>query len=567
MRLYLLTPKLSYFKSKYFMNTEQLLMLFAVIERAALLFMALYSLTYIRLFKKIFTKKNRNTTELTALTLLFTFFAIFSTYTGVNVDGSLVNVRITSIVAGGILFGPWIGIPVGVISGVHRYLIDLNGPSSIPCLITSVIAGIIASWIHLNANQSNYAKYGLAAAASCEILTMLLIITLNDDKARVTSIVETITLPMVLGSICVTLIIKWLQDIESEKNKIAAYQAKQALKVANQTLPYARKNTPESLKKVCEIIRSETLADAVAITDTKDVQVYVGHGEELFSKNHMQISLMTQRAIKNNNIIESNDIREHTFRSLMIIPLTENGKVTGTLKIFFKKPHQITLALHEMAIGLSLLISTQLEVAKIEQLKAMANEAEFDALQNKINPHFLFNTLNAISTLIRINPDNARNLIGKLAGFMRFNLDNTEEMIPIEAELKQVDNYVSIEKARFGSKLNVRFDVEDVHVSVPPLIIQPLVENAISHGIAPKGKTGIVHIMIKEEGNNVRITVKDDGVGIPNAIIQKVQDGTIESSHIGLSNVHQRIKLLYGEGLDIKHLNPGSEFSFVIPIR
>ena len=145
------------------MNTEQLLMLFAVIERAALLFMALYSLTYIRLFKKIFTTKNRNTTELTALTLLFTFFAIFSTYTGVNVDGSLVNVRITSIVAGGILFGPWIGIPVGVISGVHRYLIDLNGPSSIPCLITSVIAGIIASWIHLNANQSNYAKYGLAA--------------------------------------------------------------------------------------------------------------------------------------------------------------------------------------------------------------------------------------------------------------------------------------------------------------------------------------------------------------------------------------------------------------------
>ncbi|MPW36373.1 LytS/YhcK type 5TM receptor domain-containing protein [Vibrio sp. B1Z05] len=537
------------------MYIEQLMMLLAVVERASLLLMALYFLTHTQIFQAIITKQSRSSMELTILTLFFTLFAIFSTYTGVNVEGSLVNVRIISIVSGGILFGPWVGIPVGLISGVHRYLIDLNGPSSIPCLITSVTAGLLASWVHIRANYAHYAKYGVLVAAICEVMTMGLILILNDDKVLAYSIVHAIALPMIIGALCVSLIIKWLQDTESEKDKVAAYQAKQALKVANQTLPFIRQNTGDALKKVCDIIRAETYADAVAITDTKDVQVYVGYGEEQFYNHHTQVSLMTLKAIQNNTIIESNDIREHAFRSLMIIPLSENGQVTGTLKIFFSKPHQITLSLHEMAIGLSQLISTQLEVAKVEQLKVMANEAEFGALQNKINPHFLFNTLNAISTLIRIEPDRARDLVGKLAGFMRFNLENVAEMIPLEAELQQVDDYVSIEKARFGTKLTVQFDIDDVAVSVPPLIIQPLVENAIGHGIVPKGSGGTVSISVKQQDDRVKITVCDDGVGIPQTVIDGVQAGTLDSKRIGLNNVHQRIKLLYGQGLDIQRLN------------
>ncbi|GAD89208.1 putative two-component histidine kinase [Vibrio halioticoli NBRC 102217] len=563
------------------MYIEQLMMLLAVVERASLLLMALYFLTHTQIFQAIITKQSRSSMELTILTLFFTLFAIFSTYTGVNVEGSLVNVRIISIVSGGILFGPWVGIPVGLISGVHRYLIDLNGPSSIPCLITSVTAGLLASWVHIRANYAHYAKYGVLVAAICEVMTMGLILILNDDKVLAYSIVHAIALPMIIGALCVSLIIKWLQDTESEKDKVAAYQAKQALKVANQTLPFIRQNTVDALKKVCDIIRAETYADAVAITDTKDVQVYVGYGEEQFYNHHTQVSLMTLKAIQNNTIIESNDIREHAFRSLMIIPLSENGQVTGTLKIFFSKPHQITLSLHEMAIGLSQLISTQLEVAKVEQLKVMANEAEFGALQNKINPHFLFNTLNAISTLIRIEPDRARDLVGKLAGFMRFNLENVAEMIPLEAELQQVDDYVSIEKARFGTKLTVLFDIDDVTASVPPLIIQPLVENAIGHGIVPKGSGGTVSISVKQHDDRVKITVCDDGVGIPQTVIDGVQAGTLDSKRIGLNNVHQRIKLLYGQGLDIQRLNSlfqdqelqnpetpvsGTQISFTIPL-
>ncbi|MFA0079812.1 LytS/YhcK type 5TM receptor domain-containing protein [Vibrio artabrorum] len=547
------------------MLSNQLMMLLAMVERASLLLMALYFLTHMKVFQTLIAKQSRNTLERTILTLFFTAFAIFSTYTGVHVEGSLVNVRIISIVSGGVLFGPWVGIPVGLISGIHRYLIDLNGPSSIPCLISSVLAGILASWVYLRANYANYAKYGFLVAAGCEVLTMILIIGLSQDKALSYSIVDAIGLPMILGSVCVILIIKWLQDMESEKDKVAAYQAKQALKVANQTLPYIRKSSNDALKQVCTIIKRECNADAVAITDTRDVQVYVGYGEQQYSSHHNQVSLMTKTAIENGTIIKSNNIQEHTFRSLMIIPLFENSNVTGTLKIFFNKPHQITLALHEMAIGLSQLISTQLEVAKVEKLKIMANEAEFGALQNKINPHFLFNTLNAISTLIRIEPDKARDLIGKLAGFMRFNLENVDEMIPLEKALQQVKDYVAIEKARFGDKLSVQFDVDTVDTSIPPLLIQPLVENAIGHGIIPNGRSGTVCIRVRQQLKGIEITICDDGVGIPNTVIEQIYSGTIESKRIGLNNVHQRIQLLYGKGLEIERLTPGTRISFVIP--
>ncbi|WP_261875198.1 LytS/YhcK type 5TM receptor domain-containing protein [Vibrio rarus] len=543
------------------------MMLLAMVERAALLLMALYFLTHMKVFQTIIAKQSRSTLKLTVLALFFTFFAIFNTYTGVYVEGSLVNARVISIVSGGVLFGPWVGITAGIISGVHRYLIDINGPSSIPCLITSVLAGLFASWVHLRANYANYAKYGVLIAASCELLTMILIVELNQDHSLAMSIVHSIALPMIIGSVCVSLIIKWLQEMESEKDKIAAYQAKQALKVANQTLPYIRKNSNEALQHVCEIIKNECGADAVAITDTRDVKVYVGYGEEQFNNHHMQVSLMTLKAIDNAEIIESNDIQQHMFRSLMIIPLSEDKKVTGTLKIYFKKPHQITLSLHEMAIGLSQLISTQLEVAKVDTLKAMANEAEFGALQNKINPHFLFNTLNAISTLIRIEPTKARDLVGKLADFMRFNLENVDEMIPLTTELEQVNDYVAIEKARFADKLNVTFDIDPVNAFVPPLIIQPLVENAIGHGINPKGCKGTVTISVKQQQNRITISVADDGVGIPVSVIERINAGTIESKRIGLNNVHQRIKLLYGKGLLIERLEPGTHISFTIPME
>ncbi|MFT6927164.1 MAG: two-component system LytT family sensor kinase [Psychromonas sp.] len=544
------------------MYLEQFTLLLAVFERAALMLMALFLLTRTHLFQQIVIKHRRTPKETALILMLFVCFAVFSTYTGVEVYGSVVNVRIISIICGGILFGPWVGIASGLISGIHRYWIDIDGPTSLACLITSILAGLLATWIHQNCDKKNYAKYGIAAGMLCEALTMLLILLLNEDLQSALSIVKQISMPMITGTVCIGLIIILVQDVDDEKDKIAALQAKQALKIANKTLPHFRKNDRDSLVKVCSIIRQETNADAVAITDTNDVEAYVGMGEENYLDSHHQISEMTQQAVNLGKQIICNNLNVHHFHSLLIIPLWENRKVTGTLKIFYCQPHQISHALREMAIGLSHLISTQIEVSKIEQLKIMTSKAEFSALQNKINPHFLFNALNAISTLIRIKPVQARQLIANLADYLRFNLEKGDELIDIQEEIHQVQDYVAIEQARFGKKLTVLFDIDPVHIKIPSLLIQPLVENAIQHGIVPARTPGTVTISVKQQEAKVKITISDTGVGIEPDVVKRIYEGSLGSNHIGMTNVHQRISLLYGAGLDIKRRDSGTEVSF-----
>ena len=173
-----------------------------------------------------------------------------------------------------------------------------------------------------------------------------------------------------------------------------------------------------------------------------------------------------------------------------MVPLWEKGEVTGALKIYYCHAHQITNTLKVMAVGLSQIISTQMEVSRIEHLRQMADKAEMRALQSKINPHFLFNALNAISSSIRLNPDTARQLIINLSRYLRYNTELNDELIDIRKELHQIQDYIAIEQARFGAKLTVIYDIDDdVSVRIPSLLIQPLVENAIVHGIQPcKGK-------------------------------------------------------------------------------
>ena len=548
---------------------ENQMMLLAVFERAALMLMTLFFLTRTRPFQRLFQKRDHTPAELVLVASIFGLFAVFSTYTGIPVEGALINVRIIAIISGGILFGPWVGIPAGVISGLHRYLIDMDGHTSIPCLIASIIAGLLATWLHLRCRKSRLWLYGILAGMLCEGLTMLLIWLLTEPHAVGVEIVSHIAYPMIAGALCIGLIIKLVQDLDDEKELIAAKQAKLALDIANQTLPFFQNIDRHSLGQVCAVIRREIDADAVAITDTRDVLAYVGVGKDYYELDeHHAISDMTQRAVLLDQIIINNDLRQYhlsDFHSVIIIPLRENGAVSGTLKIYYRRTHSITSSLREMAVGLSQLISTQMEVSRIEQLKEMTRKAEFTALQSKINPHFLFNALNAISSLIRIRPQQARQLIANLADYLRYNLNKGDELIDIQEELQQVRDYVAIEQARFGDKLEVVFEVDDVHIQVPSLLLQPLVENAILHGIQPRSAPGRVTIEVKQLAGGIRVAVRDTGYGISQAVIDGVAAGRVESRSIGLMNVHQRVKLLYGDGLHLKRLEPGTEVCFYLP--
>lgn len=545
-------------------------MLLAVYDRAALMLICLFFLIRIRLFRELLHKTAHTAKELLAVTVIFSMFAIFSTWSGVPVEGSLVNVRIIAVMSGGILFGPWVGGIVGVIAGIHRYLIDAGGVTAVPCFITSIIAGILSGLINRRVPKELHWKIGILGGMLCETLTMILVVVWAPTIALGVDIVSKIGIPMIAGSVCIGFIVLLVQSVEGEKEASAARQAKLALDIANKTLPLFRQINSDTLRQICDIIRQDIRADAVAITNTERVLAYVGVGEDNYHNNDDSISPVTRQAINNGEIIIKNNdeaYRTPEIHSMLVIPLSEKGVITGTLKIYYCHAHQITSSLQEMAIGLSQIISTQLEVSRAEQLREMANKAELRALQSKINPHFLFNALNAISSSIRLNPDTARQLIFNLSRYLRYNIElKDDEQIDIRRELYQIKDYIAIEQARFGDKLTVIYDIDDeVNCVIPSLLIQPLVENAIVHGIQRiKGK-GVVTISIAESGNRVRIGVRDTGPGIDPQVIARVEANEMPGNKIGLLNVHHRVKLLYGEGLHIRRLDPGTEIAFYIP--
>ncbi|HAY0633044.1 TPA: sensor histidine kinase [Serratia marcescens] len=543
-------------------------MLLAVFDRAALMLICLFFLTRTRLFRQLLQKEDHTPLELGIVTAIFSLFALFSTYSGINVEGSLVNVRVIAIMAGGILFGPWVGIVTGIVAGVHRYLIDIGGITSVPCLITSIIAGISAGYINLKVKKEQRWRAGIVGGMLCESLTMLLIVLWAKPTELGLDIVSQIALPMILGTVCIGLIVLLVQSVEDEKEVIAARQAKLALDIAHKTLPYFRNINSESLATICDIIRQDIRADAVAITDTHQVLAYVGVGREAYPIGREGLSRVTRESIRHGKIIIKNNLENPAapqIHSQLVVPLWEKGEVTGALKIYYCHAHQITNTLKVMAVGLSQIISTQMEVSRIEHLRQMADKAEMRALQSKINPHFLFNALNAISSSIRLNPDTARQLIINLSRYLRYNLELNDELIDIRKELHQIQDYIAIEQARFGAKLTVIYDIDDdVSVRIPSLLIQPLVENAIVHGIQPcKGK-GVVVIAVKDQSDRVKISVKDTGNGINQDTIDRVARNEMPGHNIGLLNVHHRVSLLYGEGLHIRRLEPGTEIAFYI---
>jgi two-component system LytT family sensor kinase len=179
----------------------------------------------------------------------------------------------------------------------------------------------------------------------------------------------------------------------------------------------------------------------------------------------------------------------------------------------------------------------------VEMQRARLTEARLAALTNQINPHFLFNTLNSISTLIRLDPNNARNMIYRLSKIMRRLLRKTENYSPLREEISFIDDYLAIEMVRFGEKLRFQKEIgpDTLDRLVPSMILQPIVENSIRHGLAGKLDGGTIRLRTGIEGTRLHILIEDDGIGIPESKL-----GTLFESGIGVSNVNERLRVLFG---------------------
>ncbi len=203
-----------------------------------------------------------------------------------------------------------------------------------------------------------------------------------------------------------------------------------------------------------------------------------------------------------------------------------------------------------MVVGTELKIFNSVRIQiKLEEQERLLLQARMAALQNQINPHFLFNTLNSISSLVRFDPDTAREMILKLATILRRLLQSTDSFVPLREEVEFIDNYLDIEVVRFGrDKLKVVKDLDpaSLEAMVPSMLLQPLVENCIKHGLAPKIEGGSITLRSRLIKSRLVVEVEDDGIGMGAAQLLEHPDG-LGGGGIGMANVAERLKVLYGD--------------------
>jgi two-component system, LytTR family, sensor kinase len=236
-----------------------------------------------------------------------------------------------------------------------------------------------------------------------------------------------------------------------------------------------------------------------------------------------------------------------TIKAAVSVPIALRGQVIGALLAFDSEGGP---GLIRAMIEVAGWIASQVELAEFDENRDRLARAELRALRAQISPHFIYNALTAIAAFTRTDPERARNLLLEFADFTRYSLSNRGEFTTVAEELRSIERYLTLEQARFGERLQVSLRVapEVLPVAIPFLVIQPLVENAIRHGIEPRGSVGLVTIVAMQQSNECVITVEDNGVGADPDALSRYLGGDIANGgeHVGLYNVDERLRSVFG---------------------
>jgi two-component system LytT family sensor kinase len=331
----------------------------------------------------------------------------------------------------------------------------------------------------------------------------------------------------------------------------------ETLSILTESLPHLRAGlSQESAERVAALVLERLPVQAVAIVNTDQVLAFYGAGSDHHQPGQPFVTDLTRDVLRTGETGMVNDRRGVgcpepgcPLTSAIVAPLKLRGVPVGCLKLY--QTHGAIMGPVEMEVARSLarIFSAHLELAELDAQRERIAQAELEALRAQISPHFLFNTLNTIASLIRTSPERAHDMVIDFAEFFRETLKKHGEFGTLAEELDYVDKYLEFERARLGHRLQISREVESsaLELLLPVLVIQPLVENAVNHGLAPKEGGGHVSMGARREGADWLLTVEDDGVGISRERMRRVLEPGVGSGlGMGLSNVNQRLVSIYG---------------------
>ncbi|RTZ15076.1 sensor histidine kinase [Vibrio aquaticus] len=509
--------------------------------------------------------------------ILFSLFCIMGTYFGLQINDAIANTRAIGAVMGGLFGGPVVGFFVGLTGGLHRY--TLGGFTDLACAISTTAEGLIGGLFHVYFVRKNKSDqlfspsvvFAITLVAEVVQMTIILIVAKPFDQAY--ALVSAIAAPMIIAnSVGAGLFMSILQDRKTIFEEYSATFSRRALNIAERSVGILASGfNSENAEKIARIIYEETNVGAVSITDDQKILAFVGIGDDHHKPNTPISSRSTQDAISKNDIIYL-DGKEKPYQcslssecklgSALIIPLRTGDQVIGTIKLYEPKRKLFSTINMSMAEGIAQLLSSQILFGEYQQKQTLLSQAEIKLLHAQVNPHFLFNALNTISAVVRRDPTKARELIQQLSHFFRSNLKQNIETVTLKEELAHVNAYLSIEKARFTDRLEVDIDIDEhlLKRNVPSFTLQPLVENAIKHGISNLIEGGHIRIYSQAVASGIQLCVEDNS----GSYVAPSADHT----GLGLQIVDKRLTNKFGRvaALNIEvTANQLTRMSFIIP--
>ncbi|ENO2185022.1 sensor histidine kinase [Vibrio alginolyticus] len=509
--------------------------------------------------------------------VLFSGFCILGTYFGLHINDAIANTRAIGAVMGGLFGGPVVGFAVGFTGGIHRY--SLGGFTDLACAISTTAEGVIGGLLHVYLIKRNKGallfnpSVVFSVTFVAEVVQMILLLAVAKPFDQAYELVSAIAAPMIIAnSFGAALFMSILQDRKAIFEKFSATFSRRALTIADRSVGILSNGfNTENAEKIARIIYEETKVGAVAITDQEKILAFVGIGDDHHKPNTPISSQSTLDSMEKNDIIyldgaerpyQCSIAKDCKLGSALIIPLRAGKEVIGTIKLYEPKRKLFSTANMSMAEGIAQLLSSQILYGDYQQQQALLAQAEIKLLHAQVNPHFLFNALNTISAITRRDPDKARELIQNLSHFFRSNLKQNINTVTLKEELAHVNSYLSIEKARFTDRLEVEIDIQPelLDIKLPSFTLQPLVENAIKHGISNMLEGGKVHIYSEAHPQGQLITVEDNAGSF--------EPPKENHSGLGLEIVDKRLTNQFGRDAALKITCEPHQFtkmSFIIP--
>ncbi len=551
-------------------NLEFLLV--SLINKLGTLFMFAFIISKLKAIRTLINKQVIGLSDKIKLSIIFGLFGIIGSYLSIEFNGALINTRIIGVATGGILGGPLVGFLAGLIAGVHRLCMPVGLFTKVACGISVPLEGLVAGLLGRKLmNKKHMWLYAAGIGGLCELMRKVSVLIFAKPFDQALVLVQNIWLPMVvINSIGVALQFLIIDNIFKDRERVGAQQFNLSINIVDRILPFLKENLYTSnTEEIVKIIKNKTAFDSIMITDQAEIisgvvssSTPVVGGE--VTNQMIQIVLNSGEILCSEQFNLQKEVKSCALDTTIVAPLKDRDSVVGTI-IFYKEPNKtVTEIDKEIAWSLSKLISNRMRLNRLEENSKLLVEAELRSLQAQINPHFLFNSLSVIASLCRTNSAKARELILHLAHYFRNNLDNDKKLIPLTTELSHVKSYIEIEKARFGDKLEFIDNINQrIDCLIPPLTLQPIVENAIQHGILNQKEGGKVEINYEVFEGYIIVSVYDDGIGMTEKQLEKFSDNSKKTEHIGLYNVNQRLKGMFGKDFGLSISSKYGEYTQV----